>query len=302
MAKDIQEVLDLASELRSSKVAPQEADALEVDPLFYEDPRLKKVAEFSLKRRKNLLVKGDSGCGKSHGLINIAARHKEQMEVVNLNGEASVDAIMGKLLITPTDKGEAVTSEAPGPLMRAYEFGRILLLEEVDHALADVLAVLHRPMESQSKFLSVDIGSHRVIKKHPKFMVWATANTTGWGEGAFLYAGTKPMNQAFMNRFSLTMKMDYLPPEQEAKVVSSKTGIDPATATRLVEVAVEIRSSRESATERVVSLISTRDLLEWADVMEGMGANALEAAEVTFLERMMDTDQGIVRKLITNHF
>lgn len=302
MAKEIQEVLDLAGQLRKNSKTSTAADAIEVDPFFIEDPKVKKVIEFAISRRKNAYLVGPTGCGKSSGIINVAARLKEEMEIVSLDGESSKDDIIGKLLITPTDKGEAVTSEAPGPALRAVEQGKILLLEEVDMANPDILAALHRILETQSKFITVNIGQTRTIKKHPRFMCVATANTVGWGEDTFLYAGTKPQNQAFMNRFGLTVQMDYLDEVNEVKVVCDKTGVSKSLAEPMVKVAREVRAARTSASDRVMSIISTRDLLEWADIMSGINVRALEAAEYAFLNRMAETDREIVEKFITNRF
>jgi cobaltochelatase CobS len=297
---DVQATLDLASSLRS-KTASVGPDSITIDPFFEEDPEAAKVITFGMKRRKNIYIVGPTGCGKSSLVINLAAKSNDKVEIVSMDGETCKDDIIGKLLITEQN-GQAVTSVAYGPALRAYSEGKILLLEEVDMANPDILAAMHRMMELQSGFVTVNIGTAQIVKKHVNFMVIATANTIGWGEDSFMYAGTKPQNQAFMNRFSLTMKMDYLPADKEAQVVHNKTGIDLNIAKDLVNVAGEVRTARNSAVDRVASVISTRDLLELADAMEGMGVKAQDGARITFLNRMQESDRDIVQKIIDNRF
>src|SRR3546814_18863666 len=52
----------------------------------------------------------------------------------------------------------------------------------------------------------------------------------------------KELKPSFRQRF-VTLPMDYLPPEQEARVLVDETGIDAAAAARLVKCAVAIRNA-----------------------------------------------------------
>lgn len=300
-ASSIKAATDLISELRSksSVVGP---DSITIDPFFEEDPKNAKIVEFAIKRRKNLLMVGPTGSGKSSLAINVAARLKERLEVVNLHGETNKDEVIGKLLITTNKEGHAQTSTAYGPAVRAYREGCGLLLEEVGMASPDILACLQRFMEIQSGFITLDIGVQETIKRHRDFFVIGTSNDTGWGEESFMYSGIKPMNQSFMNRFSLTALCDYLDPIRETKVVSAKTGIDKAIAAKLVRVAGEVRKARSAATDRVVAVLSTRELLEWADAITGMCLRPLEAAECAFLNRCPEAERPIIARFIQNVF
>jgi cobaltochelatase CobS len=139
------------------------------------------------------------------------------------------------------------------------------------------------------------------------FSVIATANTIGCGEDTFMYNGTKPLNQAFMNRFSLTVKMGYLAADKEIKVLKAKTGIQESLAETLVNCANDVRDAadptRVSGTpgsQSIAATISTRDLLEWADAIVGMSMSPKEAAQYAFLNRINDTDRDMITTFISN--
>lgn len=293
-------VKDFTSSLRS-KAQAAGPDAVAIDPHFVEDAVAAKVLEYAIKNGKNFLLVGPTGCGKSSLVVNVCARLQRALEITSLDGETSTANIIAKLLIAEGLNGQSVTSVAYGPALRAYRDGKILLLEEVDMANPDILASLHRLMETQSRFYTCNEGVQDVIRRHSNYGVGATANTIGTGEDNFVYAGTKPLNQAFMNRFAVTIRMDYLPADKEAKVVEAKAGIDAHFAKRMVEVANEVRKARKSATNRqLVATVSTRDLIEWADLTANTGLSARQAAEYSFLNRINEADAEVIRGFVAN--
>ena len=308
MSTKISEAIGFAASIRNKVSSVGEPDEMVVDPNFQEDPIVAKVIEFAIRMNKNLLIVGPTGCGKSCLAINVLARMRERGEVFSCDGEVSVDNLIGKLLVTVDKSGASITSPAAGAALRAYVEGKKLLLEEVDMAVPDILASLHRIMEINQKFYVCNIGAQEIIPRHKSFSVIATANTIGTGEDTFMYAGTKPLNMAFMNRFSLTIKMGYLPKAAEVKVLISKTGVDQSIATRLVDVANDVRDAADPkrlktvapGSARLVSVVSTRDCIEWADAIVGMGLQPKEAAEYAFLGRISESDQDIIRTFITN--
>jgi cobaltochelatase CobS len=313
MTHKISEAADFAASIRTKPDAVGPGQ-LVVDPNFEEDPTVAKVVEFAIKRRKNLLLVGPTGCGKSCLAINVMARLHEQAEIFSCDGNTSTEELIGKPWVTTDAKGNGITVAILGAGLRAYKAGKGLLLEEVDMAVPDILSSLHRVMEVNQQFYACNIGAEEVIPKNPNFFVVATANTIGTGEDTFMYAGTKPLNQAFMNRFSLTVQMDYLPPMKESQVLVKKTGISGLIADRLVKVANDVRdaanpkrikSTSGSATAApgsasLAATISTRDLLEWSDAIMGMNLSAREAAEYAFLGRISEADADAIRTFIAN--
>lgn len=296
----INDVMDLAAGLRTKKDNTGQPDQLKVDPHFEEDSRVSKVIEYAIKRRKNLLIVGPTGCGKSSIALNVAARLQERLEIFSCSGETSVDELIGKPWKVERN-GQSVTIPVYGAGIRAYQEGKGLLLEEVDFPNPDIHASLHRLLELSQDFIHVNVGEPEVIKRDKNFFVMATANTIGSGEDNFLYAGTKVLNAAFLNRFSMTVTMDFLAPDIEKKVLMNKTGIGATIASEMVAVAEEARrAQREDSMERISSVLSTRDLLEWADAVVGMNMTPTEAASYAFLNKMPEADREVVQRMVEN--
>lgn len=292
--KDIlNDAQDFASSIRTKKEV-QGPGAIKVDPNFIEDPTVSKVVEFALKRRKNCFIWGHTGCGKSSLAINVAARLQEQMEIFNCDGETSTDNLIAK----PWRQANGELICVHGAAVRAYGQGKILLLEEVDHAQPDILAAIHRIMEPNQDFITLNIGKEEIITKDPRFCVLATANTNGSLDMSHLYPGVKQLNSAFLNRFAFFPHMDFIRKNDEVEVLEKKTGVDTATAKILVDIAGEARQGLEQ--EQLNMVLSTRDLLNWADGIKGLGLGIRQTAEVSFLSRADENDKPTLRELIRN--
>ncbi len=311
--KHVESATDFADKLRNRNGGSKKGDAdkLTVDPHFIEDKNAADLTEYAVKRSKNTILVGPTGGGKSSLAVNVLARLNRRAEIVSCHGETSSDNLIGKpwIVIDP-ESGEGVTKVALGPVLRAYKFGKTLILEEVDVACPDVLASIQRILETQTNFYTCDIGEQEVIPKHKLFSVIATANTIGSGENSFMYAGTKPLNMAFINRFCPQIILDYLPANEETKVLINKTGIDDDTAYKMVTVANYVRdgndpkhiaTSADPCRTPLVSTISTRNLLEWADMVAETRFDASEAAKYCFLNMMPEADQASVTKWIEDN-
>ena len=292
---------DFAASLRK-KTKVTGIGELKVDPHFIEEPNASKMVEFAIKRRKNLLIVGPTGCGKSCLAINVLARLGMAGEIFSCSGETSTDDLIGKILISEGPNGQPITSVAYGAAVRAYMEGKVLILEEVDHANADILSALHRLMELNQNFYILNVGTQEIVQRAPGFCVIGTANTIGTGEDTFMYAGTKPLNGATLNRFSYTVRLGYMDRASEIKILKAKTGIKEDVATKLVSVANDIRDRNLGKVpgEQVASVISTRDLLEWADAVVGMGLPLDEAARYAFINRVSESDREFYDRILSN--
>jgi len=301
---------NFAASIRSKTGSAGQPDELRVDPNFEEDPTVAPVVEFAIKRRKNLLIVGPTGCGKSCLAINVMARLKERCEIFSCDGTTSTEELIAVPIATVDAKGIGITDVRFGAALRAYGEGKGLLLEEVDHGQPDIYAALHRIMEVNQPFYVCNVPgvvNQPVLPRHKDFFVIATANTIGTGEDTFIYTGTKALNAAFMNRFSLTVMMDYLPPAKEIEVLKKKTGIDEPTAKKMVQIANDVRDAANPkrkggapGSAKIASVISTRDLIEWCDLVIGMSKKPKIAAEYAFLNRIADADRDVVTTFITN--
>ena len=94
-----------------------------------------------------------------------------------------------------------VTEFRDGILPWAYQNNVALVFDEYDAGRPDVMFVIQRVLEASGRLTLLDQA--RVIRPHPAFRLFATANTVGLGDTTGLYHGTQQINQAQMDRWSI---------------------------------------------------------------------------------------------------
>ena len=80
--------------------------------------------------------------------------------------------------------------------------------------------VIQRVLEVSGRLTLLD--QKRVIRPHPAFRLFATANTVGLGDTSGLYHGTQQINQGQMDRWSIVATLNYLPHDREVDIVLAK--------------------------------------------------------------------------------
>src|ERR1700758_4199923 len=194
----------------------------EVDPAyrFDRDTTLALLAGFAHNRR--VMVQGYHGTGKSTHIEQVAARLNWPCIRINLDSHISRIDLIGKDAIVLRD-GKQVTEFREGLLPWALQRATALVFDEYDAGRPDVLFVIQRGLEVEGKLTLLD--QTRVIRPHPAFRVFATANTVGLGDTTGLYHGTQQINQGQMDRWNIVATLNYLPHDEEMKIVLAKSAV-----------------------------------------------------------------------------
>ncbi len=187
------------------------------DYLFNRDVTLAILAGFKHNRR--VMVQGYHGTGKSTHIEQVAARLNWPCVRVNLDSHVSRIDLVGKDAIVLKD-GKQITEFREGILPWALQNNVALCFDEYDAGRPDVMFVIQRVLEVSGKLTLLD--QSKVIRPHPAFRLFATTNTIGLGDTSGLYHGTQQINQGQMDRWSLVVTLNYLPHDEEAKIVLSK--------------------------------------------------------------------------------
>jgi cobaltochelatase CobS len=137
-------------------------------------PRSRFLAGFARNRR--VIVSGYHGTGKSTHIEQVAARLNWPCVRVNLDSHISRIDLIGKDAIVIKD-GLQVTEFRDGILPWAYQHNVALCFDEYDAGRPDVMFVIQRVLESSGRLTLLD--QSRVIRPHPAFRLFATANTIG---------------------------------------------------------------------------------------------------------------------------
>ena len=200
-----------------------------------------------------IFVTGLSGNGKTLMIEQVCAKLNKELIRVNITIETDEDDLLGGFRLV---NGE--TKFVPGPVIEAMERGCTLLLDECDLGSNKLLA-LQPVLEGKGVYLK---KINKWITPKDGFNVMATANTKGKGSEDGRFIGTNILNEAFLERFAVTMEQPYATVATETKIVKGamkKYGIsDDEFATNLVTWADVIRKTFYDG--GVDEVISTRRL------------------------------------------
>jgi len=200
-----------------------------------------------------VFVTGLSGNGKTLMIEQIHADMKQELIRVNITIETDEDDLLGGFRLV---NGE--TKFVPGPVIEAMERGCTLLLDECDLG-SNKLMCLQPVLEGKGVYLK---KVNKWITPKLGFNVMATANTKGKGSEDGRFIGTNVLNEAFLERFAITIEQPYATAATEKKIIvgsMKKYGaIDEEFATNLVTWAEVIRKTFYDG--GVDEVISTRRL------------------------------------------
>lgn len=220
---------------------------------FYKD--LKNI--LNSKAFYPVYITGLSGNGKTLMVEQICASLGREMIRVNITKLTDETDLIGSYELID---GNTVRRE--GPVITAMRRGAVLLLDETDYGTESLLC-LNGVLEGKPYF---DKKTGEVIHAAPGFNVVATANTKGKGDAEGRFIGANVLNEAFLERFAITVEQEYPKTAVERSILAknfAKLGIeDEQFVDRLVIWADVIRKSFDEGA--VDELISTRRLVHIA--------------------------------------
>ena len=136
---------------------------------------------------KNLLLAGGKATGKNVLAQNLAALFLRPMWNISLHVNTDAASLVG----TDTFQDGAVTFR-PGPVYQCGAQGGFGVLDEINMAKNEALAVMHAVLDFRR---SVDVPGYGSLELRPETRFIATMN--------YGYAGTREMNEALASRFAV---------------------------------------------------------------------------------------------------
>ena len=157
-----------------------------------------------------IYISGLSGNGKTFMVEQACAKLKKEFIRVQINPETDEDDLIGGFRLV---NGETVFSK--GPVLKAMENGAILLLDEIDRATNKIMC-LQGILEGKPVLVK---KTGEVVEPAPGFNIIATANTKGKGSEDGRFTAASIIDEAFLERFTISIDQQYPSAAIEKKIV-----------------------------------------------------------------------------------
>jgi len=297
----VRDVFGLDSDMKVPAFSARDEHVPDLDPAykFDHDTTLAILAGFAFNRR--VLIQGYHGTGKSTHIEQVAARLNWPCLRINLDSHISRIDLIGKDAIVIRD-GVQVTEFREGLLPWALQHPMALVFDEYDAGRPDVMFVIQRVLEVEGRLTLLD--QNKVIRPHPAFRLFATANTIGLGDTTGLYHGTQQINQGQMDRWNIVATLNYLPHDEEANIVLAKVkGFDNAAGRKIISSMVEVADLTRAGfmAGDISTVMSPRTVISWAE-NHLIFNNLAYAFKVTFLNKCDETERPIIAEYFQRCF
>ena len=257
------------------------------------------LAGFSYNRR--VMIQGYHGTGKSTHIEQVAARLNWPCVRINLDSHVSRVDLIGKETIV-LQEGKQITQWKDGLLPWSIQHPVALCFDEYDAGRPDVMFVIQRVLENEGRLTLLD--QNKIIRPHPAFRLFATANTVGLGDTTGLYHGTQQINQGQMDRWNIVVQLNYLPHDDEMNIMLAKfPELDTKEGKDNVDKMVRLADlTREGFINGDLStLMSPRTVLSWIENFLIFKDREL-SFQLSFMNRCDETERPIIAELYQRCF
>lgn len=155
-------------------------------------------------------ITGLSGNGKTTMVEQACAKTNRQYVRVQITPETDEDDLIGGFRLV---NGETVF--AKGPVIKAMEAGAVLLIDEIDRGSNKIMC-LQGVLEGKPVLVK---KTGEIITPSKGFNVIATANTKGKGSDDGRFVAAAIIDEAFLERFTITIEQPYPTMSVEKRIV-----------------------------------------------------------------------------------
>jgi hypothetical protein len=157
-----------------------------------------------------VFITGLSGNGKTTMVEQVCSKLNRECIRINVSIETDEDDLIGGNTLID---GNVVYRE--GPLLTAMKRGSIVILDEIDRG-SNKLMCLQAILEGKPYF---NKKTGDVVHPAAGFNIIATANTKGRGTEDGKFIAAQILDEAFLERFPITVEQEYPTPAVEKKII-----------------------------------------------------------------------------------
>jgi MoxR-like ATPase len=226
-----------------------------------------------MRNHENILLEGHAGSGKTMSVLAYASARGHRYYNVSSHIGLEASQLFGKWI--PTPDGHFRWQD--GAVTELVRNGGVLLLNEVNFMPERVTTVLFGLLDARREIQLMD-NNGEVIKAHNELLVIADMNPN--------YRGTRPMNQAWKDRFHHIIEFPY------DKAIETKLVKSPA----LINLANQLRDEFDK--EAIETPISTRKLVAFINNTDNLG---LDYATYCFINGFAEHERQAVKLVMETH-
>ena len=275
-------LLEAVQQYRAAHALPDALRPRIPSPAFtYYGKQVWEQALAALLCGENLLLAGGKATGKNVLAENLAAAFVRPSWDISFHVNMDAASLIG--MDTFAD-GQVVFR--PGPVYRCAQCGGFGVLDEINMAKNEALAVLHATLDHRRV---IDVPGYECIPLHPATRFIATMN--------YGYAGTKELNEALVSRF-VVIQMPMISKESLIKLIRKDyPDIREEGAGELTFMFLELHKKCENG-EISSKALDLRGLLGAVGLME-KGLDIFTALDMGITNKTFDTyEQTLIRDTI----
>lgn len=248
---------------------------------FYYGKEVWEQAITALLCGENILLVGHKATGKNIFAENLAGVFSRPRWDVSFHVNMDAASLIGM----DTFRNGEVTFR-PGPVYTAAKAGGFTVLDEINMAKSEAMAVLHATLDFRK---TIDVPGYERIQLHPATRFIATMN--------YGYSGTKELNEALVSRFAV-IQMPMISLESLVKLICNQyPDIRKEASEELAAVFLDLQKKCENA-EISSKALDLRGLLGSIGLME-KGLDIYTALDMGITNKSFDPyEQTLIRDTI----
>ena len=271
--------------IESNPVPREYEDRIPHPRFHYHGEEILHAATAAILSGKNLLLVGEKSTGKNVLAENLAAHFQRPLWNVSLHMSIDAPALLGD---DSLKGGDVFFRE--GPITLAAKVGGFAVLDEINMAKNEALAVLHSALDYRR---IIDMPGYDLIKIHPATRFIATMN--------YGYEGTRDLNEALLSRF-VVLKMPPLADDDLSQLIAETyPELKPAFIRDLCQLVADIQRKAD-ANEIAHHAMDIRGLFDAVDLVKE-GLELKKALNLSLVNKIFDLyEEELVADLIKARF
>jgi nitric oxide reductase NorQ protein len=225
------------------------------------------IYDVAMQKHENVLIRGHAGSGKTMSVLAYASARGYKYYNISSNVGLEPSHLFGSWV--PTEFGTFRWQD--GPVTAVVREGGVLLLNEIDFMPERITTVLFGLLDDRRQIQLLENGGE-IIEAHPSLLIVGDHNPN--------YRGSRPMNQAWKDRFHHKLEFPY------DKSIERKLIGNPA----LLEVAEKLRAMADKG--EIDTPISTRSLVAFVNNVKNL---SLDYAINCYVNGFLDDEREAVR-------